>query len=463
MKFERYLNVIENKRDTVLEVADGIWENAETAFREFKSSALLSGALEKEGFLVSRGICGIPTAFTATYGKGHPAMGVLAEFDALSGLSQEAGIAEPCPRKDQPDTGHGCGHNLFAGGSFAAVLAIKAYIEETGTGSVTLFGCPAEEGGAGKVYLARAGVFKDIDAVVSWHPEKIYMVRTRPALANLGYTYYFKGVSAHAGGSPQLGRSALDALELMNVGCNFLREHMDTTSRIHYAITDTGGTQANVVQSHAAARYTVRAVNLKEVQELHRRVDLVAKGAAMMTETEVTSRFEAGYSSIVLNSVLQRTVNETLHDIPLPVPTEEDIVFARKLQATFTMNDEDRAQPPYAEKVLDPAPPAAHGGSTDTADVSWNCPTVQIHIGTWCKGTPGHSWQAVAQGKSHYAHEALLYAGKAVAGTVMRLLENPELIREAKSEHAELTKNGYICPIPADINPPVGGRDVSSR
>ena len=454
MLYEKYIQSVEKKRTEIFGVSDGIWDHAEIAFHEFESSKILSDALEKEGFTVERGICGIPTAFTAKYGKGHPAIGVLAEFDALSGLSQKAGITFP-ERAEGNDVGHGCGHNLFAGGSFAAVLAIKSYIEDTGNGSVTLFGCPAEEGGAGKVYLARAGIFQGIDSVVSWHPEKMYMVRTRPALANLGYIYYFKGKAAHAGGSPEKGRSALDALELMNVGCNFLREHMETTSRIHYAITDTGGTAANVVQAHAAVKYTVRATTLQDVMELHRRVDLVAKGAAMMTETTVESKFEAGYSSIILIPTLQQTVYEAMKDIPLPVPTQEDLDFARKIQETVEMSEEERMAPPYAMEVLPPAPPVPHGGSTDTADVSWNTPTVQIHIGTWCKGTPGHSWQAVAQGKSHYAHEALLYAGKAVAGTAIRLMEHPELLEKAKSEHRNFTKSGYICPIPEDVLPPL--------
>ncbi|MCQ2420866.1 MAG: amidohydrolase [Clostridia bacterium] len=454
MLYEKYLQKIEDKRADVLALSDAIWDHAEIRFHEFESSALLSDALQKEGFTVERGVAGIPTAFTAVFGNGHPAIGILAEFDALEGLSQKAG-AVTCESIPGPDVGHGCGHNLFAGGSFAAALAVKAYVDETGNGSVTLFGCPAEESGAGKVYLAREGIFRSMDAVIGWHPENMYMVRTRPALANLGYTYYFKGIAAHAGGSPQKGRSALDAVELMNVGCNFLREHMDTTSRIHYAIVDAGGTAANVVQAHAAVSYTVRAVSLKDVLELHRRVDLVAKGAAMMTETTVTSKFNAGYSNIILIPTLQKTVNEALHDIPLPVPTEEDIAFGRALQETMNLSEEEKEAPVYADHVLDPAPPAPHGGSTDTADVSWNCPTVQIHIGTWVKGTPGHSWQAVAQGKSRYAHEAMLYAGKAVAGTAIRLMEHPELLEEAKKEHQALTRSGYICPIPPDVKPPV--------
>lgn len=454
MLYEKYLKIIDEKRDKVTGVSDGIWDNAEIRYHEFKSSKILSDALEEEGFMVERGIGGMPTAFKAVYGNGHPAIGVLAEFDALEGLNQKAGATAP-ENIPGPDVGHGCGHNLFAGGSFAAVLAIQKYLEETGNGSVTLFGCPAEESGAGKAFLAREGVFDGMDAVIGWHPEKMYMVRTRPSLANLGYTYYFKGVASHAGGSPEKGRSALDAVELMNVGANFLREHMPTTCRVHYAIVDAGGTAANVVQAHAAVSYTVRANTLKEVQELHRRVDLIAQGAAMMTETTVTSKFNAGYSEVILIPTLQKTVNEALHDIPLPVPTAEDIAFGRKLQETFVMTEEEKAAPVYAEKVLDPAPPKAHGGSTDTADVSWNCPTVQIHIGTWAKGTPGHSWQAVAQGKSRYAKEAMLYAGKAVAGTAIRLMERPELLAKAKAEHAELTKGGYVSPIPAEAHAPV--------
>ena len=455
MKYESYLSEIDRNAEEICSVSDAIWSYAETAFDEYDSMRTLTAALERHGFTVERGIAGMPTAFRATYGSGKPAMGILAEYDALSGLNQEGNATEPRPRPNVPDTGHGCGHNLFAGGSFAAALAVRRYVEETGHGSVTLFGCPAEENGGGKVFLARAGVFNDIDAVVSWHPERMYMVRTRPSLANVSVLYRFTGIAAHAGGSPHRGRSALDAVELMNIGVQFLREHMETTCRIHYAILDSGGEAPNVVQSHAAVRYLIRAETNRAAAELRERVENIARGAALMTDTHYESELVAGDSNLIMIPTLQQTAYEAMQDIPLPTPTEEDIAFGQALQATMTLTDAQKRAPLYPERVLPPAPPVAHGGSTDTSDVSWNCPTVQMHIGTWCEGTPGHSWQAVAQGTSHYAKKAMLYAGKAVASTILRVIESPERLAQVKREHAERTAGGYVCPIPDTLLPEI--------
>lgn len=452
MLYEKYLNTVDRKAEEICAVSDTIWDYAETAFGEFKSSKLIADKLEAEGFTVERGVVGIPTAFTATYGSGSPRFGILAEYDALDGLSQEGGVAEkkPIPGKEKA---HGCGHNLFGAGSMGAALAVKAYIEETGKGSITLFGCPAEEGGSGKVFMARDGVFNDMDAIVSWHPEKMYMVRTRPSLANVKVNYTFEGLAAHAGGSPHLGRSALDAVELMNVGTNFLREHMELTCRVHYAILDAGGTAPNMVQSHAVVQYLIRAVDGESVKELHERVDRIAQGAALMTDTTMSSQIVSAYSNLITIPTLQAVANEAMHDIPLPIPTEADIAYGKALQATMKLSKADMAKPMYADKVLDPAPPVAHGGSTDTADVSWNCPTVQMHIGNWVVGTPGHSWQSTSQSKSDYGKRSMLYAAKAVAGTILRLLEDPALVEKAKQEHAERVGSGYVCPLPDGLEP----------
>ncbi len=452
MRYENHLNVIDELSDMLRHISDEIWDLAELPYGEHQSARLLCDTLERQGFTVNRGVAGIPTAFTASYGDCGPSLGVLAEYDALSGFSQVGAIGEKrsIPGKD---SAHGCGHNLFAAGSLAAVLAVQSYIRETGRGKITLFGCPAEEGGAGKVFMVREGVFQGTDAVVSWHPEKMYMVRTRPALANVCVNYTFEGIASHAGGSPEKGRSALDALELMNIGCNFLREHMDLTSRVHYAILDAGGTAPNMVQSHAVVQYLIRAVDAEAVRELHQRVERIAKGAAMMTDTTVTSQLLKGYSNLITIPTLQAVANEAMRDVPLPMPTEEDLAYAEALQSTMKLTAREKAMPPYALKVLDPAPPVAHGGSTDTADVSWNCPTVQMHIGNWVVGTPGHSWQSASQSRGDYAKRAMLYAGKAVAGTVLRLLEDPALLEKAREEFLEKTAGGYICPIPGDVHP----------
>ena len=452
MLYEKYLNVIDEKGDIFRNISDSLWENPEIPFHEYEAAKLITAELEKEGFTVERGIAGMPTAFKATYGSGSPKLGILAEYDALSGMSQVGCITE---KKSIPgiDAGHGCGHNLFAGGSVAAAFAVKAYIEATGKGSITLFGCPAEEGGGGKVFMARDGIFDGIESVVSWHPEAMNMVRTRPALANVKVDYAFEGIAAHAGAAPHRGRSALDAVELMNVGCNFLREHMELTSRVHYAILDAGGTAPNQVQSHAVVRYMIRAVDSEGVRDLHARIDRIAQGAALMTDTTVTSRVTSAYSSLVTIPTLQATANETLHDIPVPQATEEELAFANELQKTFKVPKEKEHLPPYANDVLDPAPPVAHGGSTDTADVSWVTPTVQLHIGTSVVGTPGHSWQSVANNRNSFAKKSMLFAGKVVAGTLMRLIDNPELVEKAKAEHLQKTGGEYICPIPADLLP----------
>jgi len=454
MKYQEYLDIIEQRKEEAFAVSDAIYDFAEVAYTEHKSSALLQEALKKEGFTVESGIAGIPTAFRATYGSGKPVLGIQAEFDALCSISQVAGATEPTPIEGK-NTYHGCGHNLFAGGSFAAAMAVKAFVEKTGKGTVVFMGCPAEEGGAGKVFMVRGGAYKGIDAIVSWHPEKMHMVRTRPSLANIGLRYTFDGIASHAGGSPEKGRSALDASELMNIGVQYLREHMTSDCRIHYAYEDCGGKAPNVVQSHVVINYTVRAGSLPAVRALKERVDKCAQGAALMTETTVSCKYKAAYSDLITVPALQKTVDEALHDIPVPVPTEEDLRFANTLRATMHLSDEQLEKPAYPDVVLDPAPPKAHGGSTDTADVSWNCPTVQMHIATWADGTPGHSWQAAAQGKCHYAHEAMLFAGKAVASTIMRLFDDPERLAEAKAQHAEKTKAGYQCPIPEDVLPPI--------
>lgn len=452
MRYEKYIQTVDGFSQVLCGLSDAMYDNPETAYKEFEASRMLAETLEKEGFAVTRGVAGIPTAFTATFGSGKPHFGILAEYDGLDSMSQEGGVAEKrsIPGKD---TCHGCGHNLFGAGSLGAALAVKAYIEDTGKGSITLFGCPAEEGGGGKVFMVRAGVFEGIDAIVSWHPEKMYMVRTRPALANVLVNYTFEGTASHAGAAPHMGRSALDAVELMNVGANFLREHMALTSRIHYAILDAGGTAPNMVQSHAVVQYMIRAVDSEAVRDLHARVDRIAQGAAMMTDTTVSAEVLKAYSHLITIPTLQAVANEAMHDIPLPVPTAEDIAYGKALQATMKLTKEEAAKPMYADKVLDPAPPVAHGGSTDTADVSWVCPTVQMHIGNWIVGTPGHSWQSASQSKSSYAKRAMLYASKAVAGTILRLMESPELLVKAKEEHSEKIGDGYVCPLPAGVMP----------
>ena len=455
--YEKYLKIIDEKKEDICAVSDKIWDCPETSFEEYFAADLLCSVLSENGFKITRNVSDIPTAFFAEYGSGEPTIGILAEYDGLSGMSQTANVADKKSIENK-DKNHSCGHNLFAAGSLAAALAVKSFLALRGEGRVILFGCPGEEGGAGKVYMARDGVFSGVDAVVSWHPESMYMVRTRPALASLKVTYDFEGIASHAGAAPDKGRSALDALELMNVGVNFLREHMPLTARVHYAILDAGGTAPNIVQSHSKVLYMIRDVDSASMGELKRRVDLIAEGAAIMTETKVKSEITSSYASLITIPTLQKTADEAMRDVELPVPTEEELRFAEALRSTMPLTAEQKAAPPYADKVLEPAPPVAHGGSTDTADVSWNTPTVQMHIGTWVKGTPGHSWQSEAQGKSSYAKRSMLYAGKAVAGTVMRLFDNPTLLEKAKAEHKAKIGDGYVCGLSAAAKPVIPER-----
>ena len=452
MLYEKFLSVIDSCKEQLCEISDYLWDHPETGYAEFLAAEKLCRFLEDNGFAVTRNFKGIPTAFQASCGTGYPHLGILAEYDGLDGMSQQADVAEKRPIPGQ-EKSHGCGHNLFAAGSVAAALAVKAYVTEIGVGRVTLFGCPAEEGGGGKVFLARDGAFSEVDAIVSWHPESMYMVRTRPALANVKVRYDFAGTAAHAGANPDKGRSALDAAELMNIGVNFLREHMDSSSRVHYAFLDAGGTAPNMVQSHASLLYMIRATDAASVRELHGRVSRIAQGAAMMTDTAVREQVTSGYANLITIPTLQAVANEAMHDIPVPVPSEQELEFGTKLQQTMTLTEAQKKTGIYADHVLDPAPPVAHGGSTDTADVSWNCPTVQMHIGTWVVGTPGHSWQSAVQSRSSYAKKAMLYAGKAVASTILRLMEDPEKLELAKAEHREKTAEGYVCALPADAKP----------
>ena len=442
MDSQHFLQEIDICREEIFSISDSIWDFAELQFEETKSAELLCTHLEAHGFTVVRGVAGMKTAFTATYGATAPAIGILAEYDALSGLSQKANsvIPEAVPGMTE---GHGCGHNLFAAGSFAAALAVKKGIDLSGKGKVTLFGCPAEEGGGGKVKMAQDGVFSQTDAVVSWHPESMHMVRTRPALANIDCLYSFHGISSHAGAAPHLGRSALDALELMNIGIQFLREHMEPTSRINTSITNAGSAAPNVIPDFAQGRFLIRAETPDQVRDLAARIDRIAQGAALKTDTTVEYKFLKGYNSLVTIPALQQAVYESMLQIPIPQPTAEDIAFGEALRATMPLSDEQRKKPLYPTEVIPPAPPKPHGGSTDTADVSWVCPTVQVHGGSWGIGTPGHSWQIVSQGKSHFSKESMLYTAKVLALTAVRLINDPDLLEQAKAEHRERTAGGY--------------------
>ena len=466
---------IDATADAFIGVSDRIWDFAELSLKEFRSTALYCEVLEQRGFRVEKNLCGIPTAFSGSYGSGRPVIGILGEFDALSGLSQVGGAVEQ--RSAGGDSGHGCMHNLLGAGSLAAACAIKDYLERTGTdGTVIFFGCPGEEGGAGKAFMARARAWEALDAAITWHPDYVNCVVSGSCLSCIQKQYIFDGVPAHAAGDPEHGRSALDAVELMNIGVQYLREHMPATARVHYAVTDGGGVSPNVVQPHASVLYMVRDHTVSEALALQKRVDTIAEAAAMMSGTRLTIRFIDGCSDTVGNSTLGEAAHANLREAPLPDYTPEELEYARKLIATFPAPPRPIAQEyrdvlterdiDYVNSLTDhgAAPlnrfvmplyhsEKVHMGSTDVGDVSWQTPTVQLYAACQPSGCPGHSWQNVACGKSTLAYKGMLYAGKAMAGLAIDLLTQPDVLARAKEEHRKKTAGGYVCPIPPDAVP----------
>lgn len=470
------IRTVEEKAGLVAEVADHIWEYAELSLQEERSAALYCKVLESEGFRVEKGICGIPTAFSASYGSGRPVIGILAEYDALSGLSQKAGSVE---REElvPGGCGHGCGHNLLGAGAFAAALGVKAYLEAAKQpGTVVLYGCPGEEGGAAKAFMARDGLWYGLDAALTWHPEDTNEVVTGSTNSCIQTQYKFTGIAAHAAGDPDRGRSALDAVELMNVGVQFLREHMSDKARIHYAITDAGGRSPNVVQPRASVLYMVRSNHVAEAVELQKRVDQIAEGAALMTGTTYEKQFIDGLADTVTNHTLENVLYRNFRELGVPGYTAEEHAFADALSATYPGADGvpgigSRYDAGYADQAKALRTRAGHAmndfllplyqgeafrpGSTDVGDVSWQCPTAQIQVAAWPNGCPGHSWQNVSCDRTEIGHKAAVHAGKVLAAAAVDLLTDPTLLAEARAEFQKRAETGYVCPIPADAVPVV--------
>ncbi len=481
---------IDDSADVYTAISHSVWEYAELSLKEVKSAALYIDALKKAGFAVEEQLGGIATAFSGTYTEGPapgepgagPVIGILGEFDALSGLSQEAGaLAQQAPEDPalalaQGGSGHGCGHNMLGAGSFGAACAVRQFLQETKTpGTVTFYGCPGEEGGASKAFLARDGVWKKLDAALSWHPGSLNVVTTGTCNSCTQVLYKFKGVAAHAAGNPYDGRSALDAVELMNVGCNYLREHMKKECNLHYAMIDGGGFSPNVVQPHASVLYMVRAVKVKDVKELQARVDKIAEGAALMTETTYERIFVDGTANQLPNTVLEKAVWDNMNEAPLPTYTAEENRFAADLKSTWKKADKfpglgaefDKAIAAQVKELTrnntrvlnDFVYPFYSGdefkpGSTDVGDVSWLTPTAQFNAVTFPAGSPGHSWQNVSCGRTSIGDKGLLYAAKVLAGTAADLYTKPDLLKAAKAEYAERTEEEqYLCPIEPDAVP----------
>ena len=468
--------VAEQAAETV-RLADAIWGYAELAYEEEKSASALIDALKKEGFAIEEGIAGMPTAFTATYrvGSGKPTVGFLAEYDALSGLSQCAATPE-CEPVVQGGAGHGCGHNLLGAGCYAAAVAVKEYLVwEKKDGTVIFFGCPAEEGAGAKQFIARAGYFDDVDFAYTWHPASINEVGSRSSVAIMGANFIFDGVAAHAGAEPHLGRSALDAVELMNVGCNYLREHMIDAARIHYAYSDPGGTAPNVVQSHAVIKYEVRAPKVSQVDELFARVVDVARGAALMTGTEMRYEITMAFSDYRANRVLGAVVDRCMQELGAPDWTEADYVLAKrflhtyprqtmigireKLAAYFEPDTLDEVLDKPLDSTIHPFQPLEAGyssGSTDVGDVGYATPTVMLHVATACLGNVGHSWQNTAFACSDIGRKGMLRAAEMMTLATIRTMDAPEIIEKAKAELKRKNGGKYRCPLPEYVTPPIG-------
>ncbi len=464
---------VQAKADLICDLSDRIWEYAEISMAEHRSTAAYLEILKAEGFTVTENLCGIPTAFSGSYGSGKPVIGILGEYDALSGLSQKA-----CSIAKDPlipgGNGHGCGHNLLGAASLCAAIAIKEQIQSGKlNGTVIFYGCPGEEGCAGKTFMARDGMFRDLDAALCWHPGDTNEVTVTSSAACLQLEYTFTGLAAHAAGDPEHGRSALDGAELMNIGVQFLREHMSKSCSIHYSFVDAGGISPNVVQPTAKMLYMVRSDTVKNAKALLERVNDIAKGAALMSGTHVSCRQVDGTANTVPNHTLEQLIYENLQQAPLPVYSEEETAFASALRQTydcsqlpgertredvavrdFVMQSTRGGKKPLNDFIMPYAPSMALSpGSTDVGDVSWLTPTAQFTAVTWASCSPGHSWQNVATGCHSIAHKGIILAAQVLAGTAADLMTQPQTLQKAQEEFSLATADGYDCPIGPEVVP----------
>lgn len=435
---EIYIESIDKKKEDIIEVNDIIWDYAECGLEEVNSSALLCHKLQQEGFRLIKNLANLSTAFMAEYGKGKPVIAVLGEYDALPGLSQQADSFEK--KAGDGTNGHGCGHNCLAAGAYGATIGIKDYLEQTGSrGTIRFYGCPAEENFSAKAILARKGVFDDVDYALSWHPDDRNESVVSTNMANEKYRFSFYGKSAHAAIEPEKGRSALDAVELMNVGANYLREHVPSDVRFHYAISNSGAVEPNVVPNFAEVTYLIRAAKSETVSEVAKRVEDLAKGAALMTGTSYKSRMIKSCANMIPNVMLQKMLYESMCEIGVPKYEYSELWAATKYQQTFEESQQESAKennmgaesadcnPLALSRVIRPFSEEVERSmaSSDVGNVSRICPTGTISIVTWAEGTPMHSWQSVAQGKSIYAHKGVLYAAKVLADTAVKLIKQP--------------------------------------
>ena len=421
---------LEAKKQQYVDVATNIWNLAELGYKEGKSANLLQSMLKEEGFTIETGVAGIPTAFTATFGSGSPVIGVLGEYDALPGFSQDA---VPFKKELSGNTnGHACGHHLFGSASAAAAIAVKNWLKTTGRkGTIRFYGTPAEEGGAGKVYMVRAGLFQDVDAVIHWHPGDDNNANPISSLSNKSAKFRFRGIASHAAASPERGRSALDAVEALNYMVNMMREHIPEKSRVHYVITR-GGEAPNVVPAFAEVYYYIRHPEMDVVKDLFNRVTKAAEGAALGTGTTMDYEVIHGVYNLLPNQILSTNLYENLKTVGGVTydKTEED--FALKIFPSLNRKDVNISDAAMVKPYADQSDEAF--GSTDVGDISWLVPTAGISSATWVPGTAAHSWQAVAAGGMSIGHKGMMVAAKTMALTIMDCLVSPEMLKNAKLE-----------------------------
>lgn len=458
--------IAQQKQASIWSLAQQVWEYAECNWKETQSAAAVAAALRAEGFLVTENAAGLPTALTAHYGTSGPIIGFLGEYDALPGMSQQAGVAERRPLSENA-AGHGCGHNMLGAGAFGAAVVLKELIAQgLVDAQVEFFGCPAEEDGAGKAHMGRAGLFSHLDAVFTWHPDSVNYVVGTGTLAVMGVEYRFKGVSAHAAACPYSGRSALDAAELMNVGCNYLREHMIPEARLHYAYRDTGGTAPNVVPDHASLHYFIRAPKVWQMMELFERVNKVAQGAAMMTETQVEWTVIDACSDFVPNRTLSDLLAQCMQEMGAPAFDAQDEQLAEQFQNTIpprqrqenianSLHCTDMVWADYQSSPLDGHTPAYHHrpnlcemGSTDVGDASYCAPCAQFNLACAAVGTGAHTWQLTAQGNSSIGQKGTIQAAMILALAGAKAAQSHALLAKAKQEFEADVPQGYLCPLP---------------
>ena len=448
-------------------LADQVWSTPETCYAEHQSVEAHALELDYHGFNVKKNVAGISTAVIGESGSKGPVIAFLGEYDALAGLSQEPDTFKEKPI-EKGGNGHGCGHNLLGSASMQAAVALRNWMVESGVdGRIRYYGCPAEEGGAAKAFMVREKVFNDVDIAITWHPGSLTGVVRGSSLANCRVDFTFEGRASHAAGSPHLGRSALDAVELMNVGVNYMREHMPDKARIHYAIIDGGGISPNVVQSKAKVRYVVRDETTSKMLDLLDRVKRIAKGATMMTETKVTAKVLAGVSNLIYNPTLGDIMQRNLELLGPPDFTKTERIYAKRMQTTMSADDIENAYEQAGIEIIktkaladsivpNEARAVGIGGSTDVADVSWVVPTVQLWGANYAIGTPFHSWQMTAQGKSSIAIKGMTHASMVMAATGVDLLLSKRLREKAWSDlKASIGPEGYISPLLRNSKPPI--------